>query len=194
MLILDKKNNLSFDSKISSKYYKLQRVNNIQLIGLFAMFIVILILISLMLNTDKYEQESIYSFHGEGDIFSFDNGLLIISRDNRYIDISNFKVKDDVDIKSLTINIAFNESIWAVKDYDDEDISLKQWLNNLRISEYGIKGELFGLKKADSFVKYNNIFPKDFKVEINYCTKDTCTVEILDIEASKLNPDNELHK
>ena len=141
----------------------------------------------------------LYSFKGESDNFLFRDGLIIISDNKKYIEIANFDVKNNIDVKTMSINIAFNESIWAVKDYQQkENESVREWLNKIKFNEYGkiVENELIDTKKRyDSFIKYDTIiFPNDFKVEINYCTKDECTVEILDIESSKLESDNKIIK
>lgn len=180
---------------------KNKKVNIIQ-IGLIILLILILTLVLLLpihFNNSKPSDIKIYSFKGESDNFSFRDGLIIISDDKKYIEISNFDVKNNLDVKTMSINIAFNESIWAVKDYQQkENESAREWLNKIKFTEYGkiVKNELIDTKKSDdSFIKYDTIiFPNDFKVEINYCTKVDCTVELLDIEASKLESDNKMRK
>lgn len=178
---------------------KHKKINTIQLIFLILLIPVILILLLPINSNDKKTDIRIYSFKGESDNFVFNDGLIIISDDKKYIEISNFDVKNNLDVKSMSINIAFNESIWAVKDYKQtESESASEWLNKLRLTEYGniIKKELIDSKKKyDSFVKYDtNIFPNDFKVEVNYCTKDECTVELLDISSHELVVDNKIKK
>lgn len=178
---------------------KQKKINTIQLIFLILLIPVILILLLPINSNDKKTDIRIYSFKGESDNFVFNDGLIIISDDKKYIEISNFDVKNNLDVTSMSINIAFNESIWAVKDYKQtESASASEWLNKLRLTEYGkiIKKELIDSKKKyDSFVKYDtNIFPNDFKVEVNYCTKDECTVELLDISSNELVVDNKIKK
>lgn len=182
------------ENMLLDKAVNLKKIDNIQSIILFILLVILLIFISLFLNRDKYKEEIVYKFSGKGDIFSFENGIVVFTENNKFINISGFKTNEDIDIKSLTINIAFNESIWAVKDYDSENISVKDWLSKVRFYEYGSKNHLFESKKQDSFVKYDVNFPKDFKVEVNYCTKDECSVDILDISADILKPDNALNK
>lgn len=145
-------------------------------------------------NNIKNNYISIYSFNGESDTFKFNNGLVVFSDDNRYIELSGFKIKNNINIKSMTINVAFNESIWAIKEYDStEGENLNQWLKHVEISEYNKDGFIFNNKyKSDSFSKYVTKFPYDFKVEINYCTDEDCNVEILDIKSEKLNTKNKI--
>ena len=180
---------------------KNKKVNIIQIVLIFLIILILALILLLPIHFNKYKTSDIkiYSFNGESDNFLFRDGLLMISDDKKYIEISNFDVKNNLDVKSMSINIAFNESIWTVKDYQKkENESAREWLNKIKFNEYGkiVENELIDAKKRDdSFIKYDTIiFPNDFKVEINYCTKDECTVEILDIEASKLESDNKIRK
>lgn len=180
---------------------KNKKVNIIQ-IGLIILLILILTLVLLFpihFNNSKPSDIKIYSFKGESDNFLFRDGLIIVSDDKKYIEIANFDVKNDLEVNNISINIAFNESIWAVKDYKKkENESAREWLNKIKFAEYGkiIRNELIDSKKNDdSFIKYDTlIFPNDFKVEVNYCTKVECTVELLDIEATNLESDNKIRK
>ncbi len=180
---------------------KNKKVNIIQilLISLLILILTLILLLPIHFNNSKTSDIKIYSFKGESDNFLFRDGLIIISDNKKYIEIANFDVKNNIDVKTMSINIAFNESIWAVKDYQQkENESVREWLNKIKFNEYGkiVENELIDTKKRyDSFIKYDTIiFPNDFKVEINYCTKDECTVEILDIESSKLESDNKIIK
>lgn len=180
---------------------KNKKVNIIQILLIFLLILILtlILLLPIHFNNSKTSDIKIYSFKGESDNFLFRDGLIIISDNKKYIEIANFDVKNNLDVKTMSINIAFNESIWTVKDYQQkENESVREWLNKIKFNEYGkvVENELIDTKKHDdSFIKYDTIiFPNDFKVEINYCTKDECTVEILDIEASKLESDNKIIK
>lgn len=170
---------------------------NLLLTGLIFVFIVVILLLcSIMNNLEKYQEMNIYSFNGESDNFKFNKGTLILSRDNKYIDITGFSVKQGIELKSATINIAFNESLWLADEYEDNSVTINDWFNNLRYTEYTKKDDLLHKKdKPDSFSKYNTQFPYDFKVEVNYCTIDNkCSVEILNIKSEKLNTTNKVVK
>ena len=130
----------------------------------------------------------VYSFKGESDNFKFKNGLIIMSRDNKFIEFGNFDIKNNLDFKSATINIAFNEAVWQIADYNvEQDGDAKSWFKDIDFNEYVVKaGLLENADKQNSFSKYDNKFPNDFKVEINYCTQDDfCSMEILKIQAEK---------
>ncbi len=149
-----------------------------------------ILLLILYFNGPKNGELKIYNFKGESEHFLFRDGLVVISNDQKYIEIANFDVKDNFDVQSMSINIAFNESIWGVKDYRYADHGpAKEWLNQLKFTEYGQGDKSEIIKRdLDSFIKYDaKLFPNDFKVEINYCTKNECTVELLDIETTKLS-------
>ena len=174
------------------KYIKYSKVKNI--------LIVLLIVVSISLGyiycqKNKRREINIYTFTGESDNFKFNNGLIVLSEDNKYIEISGFEPKGKIYIKSMTVNIAFNETIWAAKEYDDDEISIRKWFEKLRFDEYYKEGvSFYNNQKSNSFATYLNKFPNDFKVEINYCTYDYCTVEILDINEVKLNTQNKIKK
>ena len=151
-------------------------------------------LCSIMNNIEKYKEMQIYSFKGESENFIFDNGTLVLSRDNKYINISDFDIKNDLKLKSVTINIAFNESLWIADEYEEGSLNINDWFKNIKYSEYA-RNENLVLKKEDkdSFSKYKTNFPYDFKVEVNYCTiDDKCSVEILNITSKKLDTTNKI--
>ena len=153
---------------------KNRKINLISIIILIILSVILFVIGFLYLESMKYKSISIYSFTGESDNFQFNNGLVVLSRDNKYIELSEFKIKNKLDIKSMTINVAFNESIWAIKEFDSqEDETVSKWLKNVEFSEYDKDGFMLEKKdKSDSFSKYVTKFPYDFKVEINYCTND----------------------
>lgn len=178
--------------KMVKELSKTMRVN-LFLTGLVFIFIVIILLLcSIMNNIEKYREMDIYSFIGESDNFRFDSGTLILSKDNKYINISSFDIKDDLKLKSATINIAFNETLWVADEYNDSSININEWFKRLKYSEYAKNDNLVSKKeKKDSFSKYKTNFPYDFKVEVNYCTiDDKCSVEILNITSKKLDTTN----
>lgn len=170
---------------------------NLILTGIVFLFIVvILFLCSVVNNIEKYKEMDIYNFKGESENFKFDIGTLIISKNNKYIDLSGFSIKDNIELKSATINIAFNERLWVADEYNDNSISINDWFKNIRYNEYTKRDDLLLNKdKADSFSKYKTNFPYDFKVEVNYCTTDDkCSVEILSIKSEKLETINKVNK
>lgn len=180
---------------------KQKKINMVQfiLIILLTFILMLTLLLPICFNNTKDGDIRIYSFKGESDNFLFRDGLIVISDDKKYIEISNFDVKNNLDVKSMSLNIAFNESIWGVKDYKQtESESAREWLNKTKFTEYGkiITNDIIDSKKDyDSFIKYDtNIFPNDFKVEVNYCTNDECTVELLDIKADLLEMDSKIKK
>ncbi len=143
---------------------------------------------------EKNKDIIIYKFNASSENFKVRDGILVILGDERYINISNFDLNKKMNIKSMTINIAFNESIWKVKDYEyDEELLPREWLNQLEFSEYKRKPNLLdGPSKEDSFMKYRySLFPFDFKIEINYCTEELCTVEILKVNSEKMGVTND---
>lgn len=151
------------------------------------LLILTLVFGSLFVHREKNEKIEIYKFSGESNNFKFDNGLIILSTNNRYIYLSGFEIKSGIEVKSATINIAFNETLWVADEYNDEQTNVKDWFSNLNYSEY-LKNYNLSEKTDNSFYKYKTQFPKDFKVEVNYCTiNDDCTVEILSIESESLN-------
>lgn len=192
--------NFNMDNKDSDMLLKCinkkTKYNKILLLIILIISVLGIFFGSILVEKVKNNPISIYSFSGDSDNFKFTNGLVVFSNDNKYIEISGFKIKNNLDIKSMTINVAFNESIWAIKEYDSsEEESLAQWLKHLEISEYNKKGFiLYNGDKSDSFSKYVTKFPYDFKVEINYCTATDCNVEILDIYSEKLNTNNKIKK
>ena len=161
-------------------------------------FLIISVLIFLLIFTTSYitnrktfnnGKDLIYEFAGEGKNFIFDDGILVINDKTRYIEISDFKLKNNININKMVVNIAFNEKIWKIDEINscgfDECIN---WLNNLAFKEYTYnKVPLHKLEKKNSFISYKDSFPNDFKVEINYCTDKECTVDILDVRAKKIN-------
>ena len=167
--------------------------------NIFKLAIILILLVgfcvisSLFINRERYQEMEVYNFKGESENFKFKNGLIIMSRDNKFIDLEKFELKNNIDLKSATINIAFNETIWQLSDYNKEDDGdAKEWFKDLEFSEYVKKARLLeNADKQNSFSKYDNKFPYDFKVEVNYCTtSDFCTVEILKISAEKMNTSN----
>ena len=180
--------------KVLKEVSKTMRVN-LLLTGLVFVFIVIILLLcSIMNNIEKYKEMQIYSFKGESENFIFDNGTLVLSRDNKYINISDFDIKNDLKLKSVTINIAFNETLWVADEYNDSSININEWFKRLKYIEYAKNDNLVSKKKKkDSFSKYKTNFPYDFKVEVNYCTiDDKCSVEILNITSKKLDTTNKV--
>ena len=162
--ILDEKNIILSLIKYIT-YYKIQCV------------IIICLLISsiffgvLYYNKNKKREINIYTFTGESDNFKFNNGLIVLAEDNKYIEISDFEFKNDINVKSMTINIAFNETLWSAKEYDDDEITINKWFQKVSFDEYYKEDiSLYNNQKSNSFAKYLNKFPYDFKVEINYCT------------------------
>ena len=193
--------NIDINELINSKELigtinKSKRINVIISIVMCSLLIIVFVVSYLFIESMKYKSISIYSFSGSSENFQFNNGLVVLSRDNKYIELSDFKIKNKLNIKSMTINVAFNESIWAIKEYDSlEYENVNKWLKNVEFSEYDKEGFVFGNKdKSDSFSKYVTKFPYDFKVEINYCTQDDCNVEILDITTEKLNTKSKIKK
>ena len=161
-------------------------------------FVIISVLILLLIFTASYitdrksfnnGKDLIYEFKGESKTFIFEEGILVMNDKTRYIELSDFNVKNNLNLRKLVINIAFNESIWKVDEINScTNIECKNWLNNISYKEYTYnKAPLHKLEKEDSFVDYKDNFPNDFKVEINYCTDVECTVEILDVTAKKIN-------
>ena len=161
-------------------------------------FIIISILIFLLIFTASYitnrrlfnnGKDLIYEFKGKGNIFSFDDGILVLNDKTRYIELSDFKLNKDVNLKRLVVNIAFNEKIWKVSEINNcTNEECINWLNNLSYKEYTYNRlPLHKKEKDDSFVEYKDKFPNDFKVEINYCTDKECSVEILDVQSKKIN-------
>ncbi len=160
-------------------------------------FSVITILIFLLIFTVSYitnrknfynGKDLIYEFKGESNNFSFEDGILVMNDKTRYIELSDFNVKSNINLRKIVINIAFNEKIWKVDEINnctkEECIN---WLNNISYKEYTYnKAPLHKSAKDDSFMEYKDDFPNDFKVEINYCTDKECTVEILDVSAKKI--------
>lgn len=181
------------ENEIVDDLIKEKKYNTIKIIIILVLLISLSIIVSLFVHRERYQEMEIYSFIGESDNFKFKNGLVVISRDNKFIELGKFEIKNKLKLKSATINIAFNENLWIVRDYDEnEDVDVKDWFKDIDISEYVRKGNLLENKdNQDSFTKYETKFPNDFKVEINYCTiDDKCTVEILSIKSEKLNTIN----
>ena len=127
-------------------------------------------------------KQNIYIFTGSSEHFKFDKGYVLLDQENKYMTMSEFNLDEDLDIKSIVINIAFNETLWKALEYEyDEEVSAEDWIKSINISDYG--------KKKDSFIKYKNTnFPDDFKVEVNYCLQNnTCHTELINIKAESLN-------
>lgn len=157
------------------------------IIILLALIIIIMGLYIFKLIRSDYIR--IYYFNGESANFKYEKGLFVKSNNGKYIELSNFKLKNNLNIKSLTINIAFNESIWKVADYDvNSDGDFNNWFNSQKFLEYDKQIITFD-KKDDksSFSEYDTNFPYDFKVEVNYCTDKICTVEIMNNKSEEVN-------
>ena len=187
-------NELVETNNLIDAFNKCKITNIVYIVILIILSVIILVIGGLFIKSIRYKNISIYSFTGSSENFQFNNGLVVLSRDNKYIELSDFKIKNRLDIKSMTINVAFNESIWAIKEYDSEEYdTVNKWLKTVEFSEYDKEGFVFENKdKSDSFSKYVTKFPYDFKVEINYCTQNDCNVEILDITSEKLNTNNKI--
>jgi len=160
-------------------------------------FSVITLLILLLIFTVSYitnrkifynGKDLIYEFKGESNNFSFEDGILVMNDKTRYIELSDFNVKSNINLRKIVINIAFNEKIWKVDEINNcTKEECVNWLNNISYKEYTYnKAPLHKISKEDSFMEYKDDFPNDFKVEINYCTDKGCTVEILDLSATKI--------
>lgn len=182
--------------KMLSDISKTMHTNLILTGFVFVFIIVILLLCSIVNNIEKYKEMDIYNFSGESENFKFDVGTLILSKNNKYIDLSGFDIKNDLKLKSATINIAFNEILWVADEYENNSVSINDWFKKIRYREYTKNDDLLNkTDKPDSFSKYKTDFPYDFKVEVNYCTiDDTCNVEILSIKSQKLNTTNKVVK
>ena len=74
-------------------------------------------------------QEDIYVFKGQSDNFKFSDGIVVLSKNKRYISLSKFDCVDNLDVADLTINIAFNNEIWITSEYHEGKISFKEWIN-----------------------------------------------------------------
>lgn len=180
-------------SKLIDDLENEKKINIFNLVVILILLVGISIVTSLFFHRERYQEMEVYSFKGESENFKFKNGLIVMSRDNKFIDFGKFDIKNNLDIKSATINIAFNETIWTLADYSIEvDGDAKEWFKDLDFTEYVKKARLLeNADKQNSFSKYDNKFPNDFKVEVNYCTtSDFCTVEILKINAEKMNTSN----
>lgn len=156
-------------------------------IVIIVLSIIIVLLVLYIYKLVKGDSVRIYYFNGESDNFKYNKGIFVKSNNGKYIELSDFKLKKDLDIKSMTINIAFNESIWGIKGYDKEsDKDVNSWLKDLKFYEYD--KQYINLKdNKSSFSEYDTNFPNDFKVEINYCTDKLCTVEIMNIKSEEVN-------
>lgn len=181
-------------SEIVDTEFIIKELENEKKYNIFKLVIILILLIglsivtSLFINRERYQEMDVYSFKGESDNFKFKNGLIIMSRDNKFIEFGNFDIKNNLDFKSATINIAFNEAVWQIADYNvEQDGDAKSWFKDIDFNEYVVKaGLLENADKQNSFSKYDNKFSNDFKVEINYCTQDDfCSMEILKIQAEK---------
>ncbi len=138
----------------------------------------------------NHSPDAVYIFKGKSDGFSFEDGIVTISRNKRYISLSKFDCDPTLDINRLTINIAFNNEIWVASEYpSDSSKTVQEWLNKLTIKEYGDSND-----KLDSFLKHNNdTFIDNMQVEINYCdSADKCTMEIMDLELEELKLNNKV--
>ena len=173
-------------------------INHEKDIKIYIIYIIILVVMLgfvthiVVKNQLKKHEFKTYAFTGESQNYKFERGYVLFSHDMDFIAISNFDLKNNLDIKSISINIAFNETIWASAEYKYNDyVSVDKWLNNLIISE--VSQPILG--EGDSFIRYDKInFPYDMKIEINYCLKDnSCHIEIIDIKAQELKPDNKLN-
>lgn len=197
--------NIEIDELVSSKQLldnilKSKSKNIFSIIIILLLIFIMIVLGDIILNRPvKISDINVFIFEGESDNFLFRDGIFIYSEDKKYIELSNFSVKDNLNIKSMTVNIAFNETIWGVKEYEySKEESSREWLNKLKFNEYSNivseEDKHDKSKKYDSFTKYDESnFPYDFKVEINYCTDVICTVEIIDVETKKLDVTNEIN-
>ena len=168
-----------------------QRLDKIEFIIISILIILLIFTASYITNRKSFNngKDLIYEFKGEGNNFKFEEGILVMNDKTRYIELSDFNVKTNLNLTKLVINIAFNESIWKVDEINScTNIECRNWLNNISYKEYTYnKLPLHKKEKEDSFIEYKDKFPNDFKVEINYCTNEYCTVEILDVTAKKIN-------
>jgi transcriptional regulator with XRE-family HTH domain len=179
-------------SKLLDELESEKRFNIFKLVVILVLLLGLSIITSLFFHRERYQEMEVYNFKGESEHFKFKNGLIIMSRDNKFIDFGKFELKN-IELKSATINVAFNETIWTLADYNiEDDGDAKEWFKDLDFTEYVKKARLLeNADKQNSFSKYDNKFPNDFKVEVNYCTiDDFCTVEILKINAEKMNTSN----
>ena len=179
------------EKKLVDTLISKQRLDKIEFIIISLLIILLIFTASYITNRKSFNngKDLIYEFKGEGKNFIFEEGILVMNDKTRYIELSDFNVKTNLKLRKLVINIAFNESIWKVDEINScTDLECKNWLNNISYKEYTYnKAPLHKLEKEDSFVEYKDNFPNDFKVEINYCTDEYCTVEILDVTAKKIN-------
>ena len=125
--------------------------------------------------------QDVYLFTGESEHFSFDEGIVTLTGQKRFISLSHFNCQDDLTISDLTINVAFNNKIWVAEEYhyNDEE-SVTDWLNKLVIKEEGKKDA----SSKDSFLTHSNDnFIDNMQIEINYCDMDDkCVMEIMDLK------------
>lgn len=153
-------------------------------IGLVVSLILIVSLSLLFLKDERIlkDNDRLYYFTGQSEHFNFDRGLVLLYNGKKYINMSNFIVDKNLDIKNMVINISFNERLWKSLEYHyNPKQNAQDWLKSITINEYG--------KKRDSFKRYKNKnFPDDFKIEINYCLQnDECHTEIMETKSSVLN-------
>lgn len=129
---------------------------NLLLTGfIFVFILIILLLCSIMNHVERYQEMDIYKFSGESENFKFDTGTFILSKNNKYIDLSGFDIKNELKLKSVTVNIAFNEILWVADEYDDNSISINDWFNSLKYSEYAKKDDL--LHKKEKKILFQSI-------------------------------------
>lgn len=153
-------------------------------------FIIIILGLKMSKNIEIKEDFNIYEFSAVGDKFAVEKGFFIKYDDKKYIELSGFTLKEKTDIKTMNINVSYNDTVWAIKEYkNSKDGNLNSWLKKIELKEYATPR-----KGADSFANYEfNTFPGNMKIEVNYCLTDNeCSIDILNIESKIKEPKNRL--
>lgn len=152
------------------------------------LFLIILIfLLLLFFFIRNYNSNLSYTFTGESDNFSFDNGLVTFSKDKGYIQMSNFKIKDGFNtdkVSSFKMKILFDNEVWADIYWDNNDKeSLDEVFKTMRFGEVASFNQDCSVGcTTDSFSRSNkDDFPNNLKVQINYCFDDKCKNEVMKI-------------
>ncbi len=160
--------------------------------SIIILFVLIIIILSVKLNKNTVSKEDfkIYEFNATGEKFEVKKGFFVKHNDKKYIELSNFTLKKKMNIKTMNINVSYNDTVWAIKEYKySKDGNLNSWLKKIELKEYAEPR-----KGSDSFANYSfNSFPGNMKIEVNYCLTDNeCFIDILNIESKIKQPKNRL--
>lgn len=154
----------------------------------FTIIISIIFVISIIFLINNYKSIISYSFRGMSENFAFESGLITYSKDNGYINITDFTLKDnhklDINkINNIEITILFDNTEWANSSWgpkENENNNLINWLEkNTFGEEANLNQNCWYACSSDSFTRSNKEeFPENMQIKIKYCLNDnTCKTE-----------------